>query len=103
MPFTTLAPCPHDVLGRPCGYFALNCAAPTEFSDASAPSAFCGSLLPDITARNVESALTNPARIVRCGDPAGATNAIPSATLLPVCGLPTDVIDATRSGRTDAT
>ena len=42
-------------------------------------------------------------RIGRNGEPGGKTAFRPSATLLPRCGLPTEVIEATRSGRTEAT
>src|SRR5687768_10279117 len=103
MPFTSAAPCPHDVVGLPCGKRALKVAAPADESDASAPSACCGSSLPDITAMKVDNASTRPPTSTRPTDHVGNVVDSPSATLLPACGLPIDVTAATRPRRTAAT
>src|SRR5690349_922339 len=103
MPFTTAAPWPHAVAGNPSGCSALNTAAPDVEFALSAASASCGSELPDSTPSNVANAFTAAATSGRNGEPGGNTAPIASAVLLPVCGLPTEVTEATRSGRTDAT
>ena len=54
MPLADAAPEPQLVLGMPCGKRALKLAAPLLLSDFSAPNASCGSLLPLITAMNVD-------------------------------------------------
>src|SRR5262249_31072301 len=103
MPCALAAPCPHAVAGKPSGCSALNAAAPALLFADSAASASCGSLLPDSQPSRVDNASTKPATSGRSGEPGGSVVAIASATLLPICGLPIEVIDATRSGRTDAT
>ena len=51
----------------------------------------------------VDSALTKPATSGRSGEPGGKVVLSASATLLPLCGAQTEVTEATRSGRTEAT
>ena len=87
----------------PCGWAALNAAEPLLDSEISAPIAFCGSSSPLRNSMKALSSSTRPATSEAYTDPGGATVAKPSATSLPLCGLPTEVIEATRSGRTEAT
>src|SRR4051812_33584843 len=103
MPLTIAAPCPQAVSGNPCGCSALNALAPAVEFAVSAASAFCGSVLPEIQPINVENASTAATTNGRSGEPAGNAAPIASAVLLPVCGLPIEVTEATRSGRTEAT
>jgi hypothetical protein len=78
--------------------------ARADDSEASAPSAYCGSSSPE------RNSIRHRQGIDEAGDqrPQRRTFrqrrvASASATLLPVCGDPTEVTEATRSGRTEAT
>ena len=81
----------------------MNAAEPEDDSEASAPSAYCGSSSPERNSIRPDKASTKPATSGRNGEPSGRLVASASATLLPVCGEPTEVTEATRSGRTEAT
>src|SRR5690606_25023332 len=98
------APSPQAVVGMPCGYLALNTAAPWLLSDSSEPREFCGAWL-GLSERKLIRAprpLTMPARIVSPAEPGGSWRR-KSAVADPLCGAPTLVTEATRSGRTAAT
>src|SRR5437899_10504463 len=105
MPLTFAAPALQGLLagGRPSGCSRLNASEPAVEFAVSAPIAFCGSLLPERKPITAANASTTAATAGVSGFPELTTEPTASATGLPVCGLATEVTEATRSGRTEAT
>ncbi|MOA54439.1 hypothetical protein D3C78_1780520 [compost metagenome] len=82
----------------------MKAAAPSLFSDSRAPRAFCGLVL-ELPERKLISAprpLTMPATMASPAEPGGIWR-MKSAVSEPLCGAPTLVAEAIRSGRTAAT
>ena len=84
--------------GRPAGWRALKAALPALLSDSRAARPFCGKPAPPD--RKSISAATALARVLVT--PGTSPSAI-SATLEPLFTPATELTEATRSGRTEAT
>ncbi|MNG10792.1 hypothetical protein D3C84_942840 [compost metagenome] len=82
----------------------MKAAAPWLLRDSREPRAFCSSslLLPERKLIRAPRPLTMPASMTSPAEP-GGTWRRKSAVAEPLCGAPTLVAEATRSGRTAAT
>ena len=83
------------VVGSPTGYLALNVAAPWAESEASAPTASCGSVCPLMRPRSAPRLPASVERTSWLKPPLLRLLLRNVASSAPLCGVPTVVTDAT--------
>src|SRR5215510_279023 len=100
MPLREAGPLPHADAGRPAGKRRLKVALPAVVREFSAGTMFWRKPPPEAKSINCANPVVTCAAKLNSGPGSPAAT---SATGEPVCGAPTVVTDAIRSGRTPST